>query len=298
MKGLPQRVLVTGGRGLLGTALCRLLRARPGVELDAADLPELDITQWDGLQARLQRTRPQLVINCAAYTAVDACETDEAAAVRVNATGAGLVARAAAEAEARLIHLSTDYVFAGSASTPYREDQPAGPPEQLTAYGRSKLLGEREVRSAHPAAVIVRTAWLYGPDGPGFPQAILRKAVQEGKLRVVNDQRGSPTYAPDLAAALLTLAGSSHAVGVFHITNAGECTWHDFAVELVRQAGLDVPVIPVTSGEFPRPARRPAYSVLDNRRYNQLAGRPLRAWREATAEFVREHGAAVMTLGR
>jgi len=293
MKGLPQRILVTGAHGLLGTAVCRLLRGLPGVELDAADLPELDITRWDGLQARLQRTRPELVINCAAYTAVDACETDEAAAVRVNATGAGLVARAAAEANARLIHLSTDYVFSGSASTPYREDQPPGPPEQLTAYGRSKLLGEREVLSAHPAAVIVRTAWLYGPDGPGFPQAILRKAVQEGRLRVVNDQRGSPTYAPDLAAALVTLAGHPEAEGVFHITNAGECTWHDFAVELVRRAGLDVPVIPVTTAEFPRPARRPAYSVLDNRRYNELAGRPLRAWREAAAEFLREHGDAV-----
>lgn len=297
MESLPERILVIGARGLLGTPTCRLVRGHARVALDAADLPELDITRPEQVRERVQRFRPVLVINCAAYTAVDACEVNEEAATRVNAVGAGHVARAAAEANAGLIHISTDYVFFGTAASPYREDHPTGPPERLSAYGRSKLLGEREVRDAHPGAVIVRTAWLYGPDGPGFPQAILHKARQEGALRVVNDQRGSPTYAPDLAAALLSLGGRSDAAGVFHVTNSGECTWYEFAVELVRLAGLDVPITPVTTAEFPRPARRPSFSVLDNRRYAEFTGCPLRPWREAAAEFMRGHAAALMTPG-
>lgn len=288
MHGALTRVLITGARGLLGTPTASVFRQDGKTDLLALDLPEIDITKPAVVKKCLAAFRPGLVINCAAYTQVDACEANEALAAEVNGTGAGIVAQAAAACGARLIHISTDYVFEGDAQSPYSEDHPTGRPERLSAYGRSKLLGERLVRQNHPAALIVRTAWLYGPDGPGFPNAILRKAREDGRLRVVNDQTGSPTYAPDLAAALYAL-GRLTISGFVHVTNSGLCTWYEFAREIVRLAGLDVPVQPVTTAEFPRPAKRPAYSVLDNRRYVEAGGRPMRPWQEAIGEFVEGH---------
>lgn len=284
----PARVLITGARGLLGTPTTALFRADEGVEVLAVDLPELDITDEPSLARRFREFGPDLVINCAAYTQVDACEQNEELARRVNGLGAGIVAVAAAFCEARLIHISTDYVFEGDAQSPYAEDHPAGRMERLSAYGRSKLIGEQLVQLCHDEALIVRTAWLYGPDGPGFPAAILRKAREEGRLRVVNDQIGSPTYAPDLAAALHTLARLPVG-GIMHLTNSGRCSWHEFACEIVQLAGLDVPVEPVATAEFPRPANRPAYSVLDNGRYIAATGGPLRHWREAVTEYISRH---------
>jgi dTDP-4-dehydrorhamnose reductase len=283
--GIPRRVLVAGARGLLGAPTVSVFR-RIGAEVKAVDLPEMDITDQAQVARQFNDFKPDLVINCAAYTQVDACEQKEELARTVNGLGAGLVAEKAAACAARLIHISTDYVFEGDAARPYREDDPTGRPEKLSAYGRSKLLGEQLVRRHHPSALIVRTAWLYGPDGVCFPKAILQRARQDGRLRVVNDQTGSPTYAPDLAAALDQLArlGSS---GVVHVTNSGACTWYEFACEIVRLTGLDVPVTPVATAEFPRPARRPAYSVLDNSVYIHTTGRPLRSWPEAVAEYVR-----------
>ena len=277
--------MVIGAKGLLGTPISRLFRQQSGIAVDAVDLPELDITNVDQVEARIAAFKTDLVVNCAAYTAVDACETNEETARQVNGYGAGNVARAAARQGARMIHLSTDYVFEGDAQEPYREDQPPGRPERLSAYGRTKLLGEQEVRAHHPRAVIVRTAWLYGPDGLGFPNAILRRAREVGELRVVDDQTGSPTYAPDLAEAIVKLARLDVS-GFFHVTNAGQCTWCGFAHEIIRLAGLDVPITPVASAEFPRPARRPAFSVLDDRRYVETVGERLRPWQEAIAEFI------------
>lgn len=279
--------MVIGAKGLLGTPLSRLFRRLPALELDAADLPELDITDADQVDARMAAFKADLVVNCAAYTAVDACEANEEAARRVNALGAGNVAASAARHAARLIHISTDYVFEGDAVVPYCEDHPPGRPECLTAYGRTKLLGEQAVLRQHPRATLVRTAWLFGPDGPGFPNAILRRVREDDGLRVINDQTGSPTYAPDLASAIVRLAGLDVS-GTFHITNSGRCTWYEFACEIVRLAGIYASVTPVTSVEFPRPARRPAFSVLDNRRYVELAGAPLRSWQEAIAEFIQQ----------
>jgi dTDP-4-dehydrorhamnose reductase len=280
-----KKVVITGARGLLGTPTTAAFGREPGIEVLAVDLPELDITDEQMVSERFGEFRPDLVVNCAAYTQVDACEENEEPAGRVNGVGAGIVAKAAAECRARMIHISTDYVFEGDARSPYQEDHPTGRPEKLSAYGRSKLLGEQLVRKHHRGALIVRTAWMYGPNGMGFPDAILRRARQDGKLRVVNDQRGSPTYAPDLAGALHAL-GRLDVGGVMHVTNGGECTWYEFACEIVRLAGLDVPVQPVTTAEFPRPAKRPAYSVLSNGRYIEAAGRPLRPWQEAIKEFI------------
>jgi dTDP-4-dehydrorhamnose reductase len=279
------KVLIVGAKGLLGTPTLAAFGRDPGVEVLGADLPELDITDERSVGRLLGEFTPDLVVNCAAYTQVDACEQNEALACKVNGTAAGILAKAAADCRARMIHISTDYVFEGDAGRPYAEDHPTGRPEKLSAYGRSKLLGEQLVRQHHPGALIVRTAWLYGPNGLGFPNAILRRAREDGRLRVVNDQTGSPTYAPDLAEALHKL-GRLDVGGFMHVTNSGQCTWYQFACEIVRLAGLDVPVQPVTSAEFPRPAKRPAFSVLDNRRFVQTVGEPLRPWQDAIREFM------------
>jgi dTDP-4-dehydrorhamnose reductase len=248
---------------------------------------ELDVTDADRVRAYFERFQPDTVIHCAAYTRVDDCETNQESADRINSDGAGIVAQAAAAIGARLVHLSTDYVFAGDARRPYQEIDPPGRPDHLSAYGRSKLLGEQRVRAAYPGALIVRTAWVYGPDGPCFPKTILTLVRERAVLQVVNDQTGAPTYTLDLARAILRLA-ETDARGIVHVTNSGHCTWHEFACELLRLAGLDVEVIPVTTEQFPRPARRPKYSVLDHSRYVQLTGTPMRPWREAVADYMRE----------
>lgn len=283
----PDRILVTGGCGLLGTAIGRVLSDRPSVVLTRPDRRELDITDADAVGGLIERFKPSLVINCAAYTKVDDCEKNEELANRVNGDGAGIVAKAAAEAGAKLIHLSTDYVFEGNATKPYQENHPVGSPERLTAYGRSKLLGEQRVQAACPDALIVRTAWVYGPDGPCFPKTILKAAREKPELPGVDDQTGSPTYTLDLARAILRLA-EIDARGIVHVTNTGQCTWYELACELIRLAGLSVQVLPVTTEQFPRPAPRPKFSVLDNSRYVQLTGAPMRPWREAVADYLRE----------
>ena len=284
---MPSRILVTGGRGLVGMALGRVLAEWPLVAVERPGHDELDVTDADQVNAYLERFRPDLVIHCAAYTKVDDCETNRELADRVNEEGAGHVAHAAKMVGARLIHLSTDYIFEGDAVRPYQEDDPPGRPERLSAYGRSKLLGENRVRAVCPDVLIVRTAWVYGPDGACFPKTILKAARERPELRVVNDQTGAPTYTLDLARAILRLA-ETDGRGFVHVTNSGQCTWYEFACELVRLAGLKVRVIPVTTEEFPRPARRPRYSALDNSHYIHLTGTPMRSWREAAAEYVRE----------
>ncbi len=285
-----KRVLIAGARGLLGTPTTSLFQRADSVEVLALDLPEFDMTDSAQIEARTGDYRPDLVINCAAFTAVDDCEQKEELACRVNGDGAGILAQASEKIGARFIHISTDYVFDGDATEPIPEDRPTGSPERLSAYGRSKLLGEKRIAACHPGALIVRTAWLYGPHGRGFPDAILRAARErasqkDGHLRVVNDQTGSPTYGPDLAEAIFTLGGLD-VTGIVHVTNSGGCTWHEFACEILRLSNIDVPVIPVTSAEFPRPAKRPSYSVLDNRRYVEAVGRPLRRWQDALAEYL------------
>jgi dTDP-4-dehydrorhamnose reductase len=284
---MPSRILVTGGNGLVGTAIGRVLAEGSPLAVALPGHDELDVTAAERVAAYVERFRPDVVIHCAAYTKVDDCEANPDLANRINGEGAGLVARAAASVGAKLIHVSTDYVFEGDANRPYQEDDPTGRPETLSAYGRSKLIGELQVRAAYPDALIVRTAWVYGPDGACFPKVILKAARERPELRVVNDQAGTPTYTIDLARAILRLA-QTDARGVVHVTNAGQCTWYEFCCELVKLAGLNVRVMPVSTEDFPRPARRPKYSVLDNSRLVQLTGAPLRPWREAAADYVRE----------
>ena len=282
----PTRILVTGAAGLLGTPLCALLSKRSDIDCIAMAKADLDITDRATVMATFETHKPQWVINCAAYTKVDDCESNETLATKVNGEGAGNIAAVAAKVGAGLIHVSTDYVFDGTARSPIPVDAETGPPNALSAYGRSKLIGEEQVLKEHPSATIVRTAWVYGPDGPCFPMAIL-KLAGEGKLKkVVNDQRGAPTHAPDLAAAIIRLIDAK-AIGLYHVTNSSDCTWFEFAKVLLDLAQIDCAIEPCSTDEFPRPARRPAYSVLDLSRYEAATGQPMRHWRDAAAEYIR-----------
>lgn len=288
MPGQPnpvRHVVVTGAAGLLGGPLCRQLASRADVRLDAFAHADLDITDEAFVRARLAELRPDLVINCAAFTRVDDCESQETLAMRVNGHGPANLAAACRSIDALLIHISTDYVFDGSKPSPYGEHDLTGPEYNLSAYGRSKLAGERGVIGAGGRHLIVRTSWLYGEGGPNFVASILRLARARPELSVVNDQRGRPTYAPDLAGAIINLIDAG-ATGVIHAANSDACTWYEFACEIVRAAGLDTPVRPCTTAEFPRPARRPANSVLDTTRYEKLTGRRLRSWRDAVREYI------------
>jgi dTDP-4-dehydrorhamnose reductase len=276
------RLLVTGSRGQLGRAL-QHAAPKHGHEFFGYDLPELDITDPAGVQAAVAGVRPDAVINCAAFTAVDAAEKQEAAALAVNGTGVTNVARAAEAAGALLLQLSTDYVFDGKADRPYREGDPAKP---ISAYGRTKLAGERAAELAR-RHLILRTAWLFG-DGANFVAGIRRQIDAGAKtLRVVSDQRGCPTYTVDLADTLLRLLTTS-AQGVIHVVNAGNATWFEFAQEIVRQLGSDVEVVPISTADGARQASRPASSVLDTSELRRILGSELAPWQDALKRYLAE----------
>ena len=274
------RVFLTGGDGQLGRALRRTLSAH---DLFAPTESEADIS--DPRVARLiADARPDLVIHTAAYTDVDGAEAHPDRAFAVNALGSRNVAQGAAESGARLIAVSTDYVYDGAKEGPYREDDPVAP---LGLYGASKLEGEREILKAKPDAVILRTAWLYG-EGKNFVETILRLARERDELRIVDDQRGSPTAAADLATVIAALLQMPCA-GVYHAVNAGTCSWFEFAREILRLAGIDRRVVPIHSSELVRPAKRPANSVLDCGKLAAL-GITLRPWQDALRAYLRERG--------
>lgn len=278
---MQTQLLVTGSHGQLGRAVLKTADAR-GLPAQGRDLDTLDITDPIAVGSWIRAARPRAVINCAAYTAVDDCETHEAEALAVNGTAVGHLAEVCNAVGATLIQISTDYVFDGTSTRPYREDDPVAP---ASAYGRTKLAGEEEARTAD-AHLIIRTAWLYGHSGRHFVGAI-RRQIEGGntQLRVVADQHGSPTFCDDLAAAALNLIEAG-AVGTVHVANRGATTWHGFAVEIARRLGSDADIRPVTTDEFPRPAPRPAYSVLDTAHLEALTGRPMPTWQDALARYM------------
>jgi dTDP-4-dehydrorhamnose reductase len=284
--GLFDSILIVGDRGMLAGAIKRQLEAR-GRSFAGVDLPDCDITSSESVDAALQTHRPSLVINCAAFTNVDGCETKTDLANAVNGQGVGHLAMACRAHHAGLVHFSTDYVFDGSLQRPLRPDDPVGP---QSAYGKSKLLGEELLREHSPSKwLIIRTAWLYGPGGPNFPTAILNAARAGKPLRVVSDQRGSPTFTFDLAEATLNLLDRDAASGIWHITNSGETTWNQFAEATLKEFGVDAKVEPITSADWaamkPGSAVRPSYSVLDTSPYTNLVGRPMPDWRDALRRF-------------
>ena len=276
-----RRLLVTGSEGQLGRAL---LRAAPsaGLESRGHDVDTLDIRDSHAVDRLMTAWPPDVVVNCAAYTAVDQAEEDEGAAREVNADAVGVLADACNRSGSTLVHISTDYVFDGSAARPYREDDPPAP---QSAYGRTKLEGERNAQRAR-RHLVVRTAWLYGHGGHNFVEAI-RSQVENGaeRLRVVSDQTGCPTFCDDLAVAILALA-EVEADGIVHAVNSGHTTWHGFASEIVRRLGAGVPVEPVPTSTFPRPALRPAYSVLDTDRLARLVGAPMPSWTDGLRRYL------------
>ncbi len=275
-------VCVLGAGGMLGRDLVAVLGRDRAVALDRA---AVDATDPAAVADALDAARPRVVVNCAAYTKVDECETHRDHAAAVNGDGAGHVARACARLGARLIHLSTDYVFDGTATHPLRED---AAPNPQGVYGATKLAGERAVQEAHANALIVRTAWLFGVHGPNFIETMLRLGAERDRLDIVADQRGSPTYTYDLAHAIALLA-DAEATGIIHVTNSGSCTWYDYARFIFERAELaGVEVRPTTTAAFGRPAPRPAYSVLDCSRYAAIAGAPLRPWQDAVEAYLED----------
>lgn len=271
------RALIFGGTGMLGSAVAHEARQRRCAAL-ALSHGQADVADRERLLYWAKAFRPEVVINCAAFTQVDDCETQEERALAVNGEAVANVAHAARAAGAPLLHVSTDYVFSGDAREPYREDAPTGP---RSAYGRSKLRGEEHALS-YDRSLVVRTSWLFGPGGVSFVATIVR-LLEEGKLplRVVDDQTGCPTYTRFLARALLDLAplaASGELAGVLHYRNREPVTWYRFAREIARLWNRTQDVVPVGTEEFPRPAPRPAYSALDVSRFEEAAGREVEHW--------------------
>lgn len=274
------RTLVFGGSGLLGRAVVAEGRRRRYPVLGLSSRVG-DVTDRERVAYWMESYRPELLINCAAYTRVDDCEYNPATAFAINEVGPLVLAEAAAKAGARLLHLSTDYVFAGDASAPYSEEAKCGP---LSVYGESKLAGERRAL-AYDRSLVVRTSWLFGPGGPNFVATIRGRLARGEPLRVVDDQVGCPTYTPFLANALWQLAGS-RLTGVVHYRNRDPVSWHGFACEIARSVAPGRAVTPIATAESPRPARRPAYSVLDVARFEAETGRAVEPWAWGLAEYL------------
>ncbi|MDM7892732.1 dTDP-4-dehydrorhamnose reductase [Curtobacterium caseinilyticum] len=275
------RTLITGAAGMLGRDLQLALQGRDVTALGRADL---DITDPDAVDAAV--AGHDVVINSAAYTKVDDAETHEDEAAAVNATGPALLAEAAVRHGAKLVTVSTDYVFDGNGTAPYAEDAPTDP---LNAYGRTKAAGEEAVRRIAPdSSYVVRTAWIYGAHGPNFAATMLRLAASHDTVSVVTDQVGQPTWTGDLAARIVELVDADAPAGVYHGTNSGQASWYEFTKAIFAEAGLDPErVLPTDSAAFVRPAPRPAYSVLGHDGWSRAGLEPMRDWREALAAAVR-----------
>jgi len=275
--------LITGGSGQLGIAVSQELGER-GILFDAWSSKDLNITQAPIVLDVIAKLSPTHIINCAAWTDVDSAEKHENDASRVNSDGAENLAIAARVCNAKLIHVSTDYVFSGESQSPWQIVDEVKP---QSAYGRTKAQGEIRVLAIYPeSSFVVRTAWLYSPWGKNFAKTMTKLAIEDqGEVRVVNDQVGQPTSATDLAKQLVELGQSTSPAGVYHGTNSGKATWFEFARDIFKLAGADVGrVIPVSSSEYPRPAKRPSYSVLSHDAWVNSSVKPLRDWRIALSD--------------
>lgn len=280
---------------MLAHAVRRLIPA--DAELGCFDLPDFDLTDRRQVLHQVGEFQPKVILNCAAMTDVDGCENRESEAMAVNGRGPGYLAEAAVACGATLVHISTDYVFDGRKSEPWREDDPTGP---LSVYGRSKLAGEQAIRHSELKDwLIVRTSWLFGPGGRNFVETMLRLMKERPGLRVVDDQIGSPTYTRDLVEAMVRLL-ACNARGVFHFANSGQCSWYGFACAIAEEAKttklpLSVETIePIATVDYPLPAPRPAWSVLATDKYRQVTGAAIPGWRVALKNYlVFERGEAL-----
>ncbi|MDR2586903.1 MAG: dTDP-4-dehydrorhamnose reductase [Coriobacteriales bacterium] len=290
---MPLNILVTGANGQMGNELRSVLASKTAqigpvptdyhdARVTFAGAQELNIADAQAVERFVGNGGFDLIFNCAAYTDVDGCETNQERAYAVNAEGPRNLARAAQRTKAALVHLSTDYVFAGDNPMPRIESDPCEP---QSIYGKSKLLGEQAVAQECERHFIVRSAWLYGSAGKNFVKTIMERARSTGEIKVVNDQHGNPTTANDLSYTLLKLALCSE-YGIYHCTNNGVCTWFDFASAIVDGANIPCTKLPCSTDEFPRPAKRPAYSMLDNARLRATIGDEMRPWQDALTDYL------------
>ncbi len=291
------KILITGAKGQLGNELLTILKdgraeiggidARyAGAQVIGVDVDELDITDTATVTAFVERERPDVILNCAAMTNVDGCETMFETAMKVNAIGPRNLAAAATAVGAKLVHVSTDYVFAGNGTSPYCEWEPCAP---NTVYGKSKRLGEEYVLMQCARSFVVRTAWLYGYVGHNFVKTMLKLGATKDSISVVADQRGNPTSANDLAYHMLKLALTEE-YGVYHCTNEGECSWYDFACRIMDKGGKACKVNPCTTAEYPSKTPRPAYSSLQNLSLACTVGNEMRPWEEALDMYLEKLG--------
>lgn len=287
------KILITGCKGQLGSQIINILKAGAselgsipqnykGAEIIGVDKQQLDISNLEAVKGLLSEVKPDIVINPAAYTNVDGCESNQDLAFKVNSLGPRNLAIACEQIDAKLVYISTDYVFEGNGTFPYKEYDITNP---ISVYGKTKLLGENYVREFCSRYFIVRTAWLYGYNGNNFVKTIMKVAREKGHLDVVDDQRGNPTNAEDLAHHILKL-GLTEEYGVYHCTGTGECTWYDFAKTIVEYAGIECTVSQITSDKVNRAARRPSFSSLDNMMLRCGVADEMRGWRAALKVFI------------
>lgn len=287
------KVLITGAKGQLGTQLINIIKgmkselgeinkAYENAEIIGIDIEDLDISNLEAVKEYIGRVKPDVIINAAAFTNVDGCETNKEAAFKANSIGPRNLAIAAESIKAKLVHISTDYVFSGVGTEAYKEYDLPNP---QSVYGKTKLLGEEYVKQFCSSYFIVRTAWLYGYNGKNFVKTILKIAKEKGFLEVVDDQRGNPTNAEDLAHHLLKLAVSEE-YGIYHCTGSGECSWYDFAVKIVEYAKINCKVTAIKTNDLGRAAKRPAFSSLDNMMLRSTSQDEMRQWEDALKVFI------------
>lgn len=288
---IMKRIMITGAVGQLGLALNRLLQGKDEYQLYRTDAFEgedksvevLDITKKEAVNHYIDQIKPDIIINCAAMTAVDLCETEQEKAYLINAMGPKNLAAAAGRTGAKLVHVSTDYVFDGTADTPYTEEAPTNP---ISVYGKTKQAGDEFVREFCKKSFILRTAWVYG-EGKNFVKTMLRLADNNNKIRVVNDQFGTPTSAKELARAIIFLM-ETESYGIYHATCEGSTNWYEFALTIFEEAGVKAEVEPIPSSEFKAAAARPMYSILDNKAFRERHGYYMKDWKEAFQEYMSE----------
>ena len=276
-------ILVTGSNGQLGHDVIKLLENSEH-RVYGYDRKQMDITDEKAVFREVTKIKPDVIVHCAAYTNVDGAEKDQDGTYAVNTLGTKYLAMAAKEVDAKMVYVSTDYVFDGEAKEPYEVDSPTNP---IGVYGKTKLGGEKAVKEILDKYYIVRTAWVFGKNGKNFVKTMLRLGKERGEIGVVADQYGSPTYTIDLAKFIIELIQTDK-YGLYHATNSGTCSWYEFAVEIFKQAGLNVKVNPLTTEQYPTPAKRPKFSVLSKKKIAEEGFTPLQHWQDALNTYLKE----------
>lgn len=284
------KILVTGSNGQLGNEIRELAGRYPQYQFMFTDVAELDITNEDAVQELFASFSPEALINCAAYTAVDKAETEREMAFRINADAPEILAKACSKFNCLLVHISTDYVFDGLTWIPQKEDSPTHP---VSVYAQSKFEGENRILNFADRALIIRTSWLYSAFGNNFVKTILRYGAERGKLNVVFDQTGTPTYAHDLADTILSILPSSlehKGTHIYHYSNEGVCSWYDFAISIIRKSGIECNISPIETKDYPLPAVRPFYSVLNKEKIKKEYSIQIPHWEESLTDCLNRLG--------